>query len=628
MAADRSRQFWMENLFRPVFELKLAQIWLLGGLFTLITGGLAFDTQVPAHLVVGGVMIVISIIRFRQGLPLLKRQFQLFVNYFYMISDIEFRTRNMKDKETSFLGRGFEWGPEHAQRAYQVMSMSTEFHEIKLPLVLKPLSKKYEETTRKLGGRSWIHGLGDEKEVTANESVFHAHSVIFGNPGTGKTTLLKMLSSGALHRGNVIIIIDPKNDSAWRKGIQAECKAIGMEDRFFFFHPSHPSKSCRIDPMSSYARTTELASRIASLLPGESESDPFVQFAWKCIYQIIEAMLYVDEKPQLTSVGYYLMSGKRQLAERCLNKLFLKVYGPEWVTAMGKNIAKLGQGDMLAGMIYHYQMNLMSEHSCQALDGIVSMVTHDAQHMSKMLSTTAPLFAQLTSKPLDELLSPKVTMTEDDNLRPLVDVDKLVRTGGVLYVALDSLSDAMVASAIGKLVLADVCAASARRYNYEEGEGRRVSLFVDEAHACINDPLINMLAVARGAKFELYVSSQTLPDYIAKTDEAQARRILGLASNLFCLRVNDDITQKYATENFGEASIRAVGFSLNSGTSTKGTLGEFSGGLKEQLTDTREKIFPATMLGDLPNLQYIARLADGRKIKGRIPFITETKEAA
>lgn len=625
MATDRGKQFWMENLFRPVFELRLAQIWFIGGVITIITGGLAFDTEVPAHLVLGGAMVFIGLVRLKQGLPLLKRQFRLFVNYFYVITTLSFRKRNFKNPDLAFLGKGFEWGPEHAQRAYQVMSMSSEFKEVKLPLVLKPFSKRYEETTRKLGGRSWIHGLGDEKEINANESVFHAHSVIFGNPGTGKTTLLKMLSSGALHRNNVIIIIDPKNDSAWREGIESECKALGMEDRFYFFHPSHPSKSCKIDPMSSYARTTELASRIASLLPGDSESDPFVQFAWKCIYQVIEAMFYVDEKPQLTSVGYYLMSGKRILAERCLKKLFDKALGEEWVKSMGTSLEKAGGGDMLTGMIMYYQKNLMVEHECQAIEGIISMVTHDAQHMSKMLSSTAPLFAQLTSKPLDELLSPKLTMDEDDHVRPLVDVDKLVRTGGVLYVALDSLSDAMVASAIGKLVLADVCAASARRYNYDGGEGRRVSLFVDEAHACINDPLINMMAVARGAKFELYVSSQTLPDYIAKTDEAQARRILGLASNLFCLRVNDNITQEYATENFGEANIRNVGYSMNSGVSTGGNLGDFAGGLKEELTQTKEKIFPASMLGDLPNLQYIARLADGRKIKGRIPFLNEAE---
>lgn len=620
---DRGKHFWMENMFRPVFELKQAQIWLVGGLFTLVTGGLAFDTKVPIHLLLSVFMCGVAVVRFRQGAPLLKRQFRLFVNYFYVISVLNYRTMNLKDKKTAFLGRGFQWGPEHAQRAYQVMSMSTEYHEVKLPLLMKPFSKKYQSDTRRLGGRAWIHGLGDETEVTADEGVFHAHSVIFGNPGTGKTTLLNMFSSGALHRGNVVIIIDPKNDADWRKTIQRECKALDMEDRFYFFHPSHPSKSCRIDPLRSYARTTELASRLSSLLPGEAESDPYVQFAWKCIYQVIEAQLYVGEQPQLTKVGYYLMSGKFQLAQRCLDKLFKQVLGPEWMSSMGKEIEKMGQGSMVAGMCYYYQQNLQAEHSTPALNGIVEMVSHPAEHMTKMLGSTAPLFAQLTSKPLDELLSPTITLGEDDDLRPIVDVDKLVRTGGVLYVALDSLSDAMVASAIGKLVLADVCAASARRYNYEEGKGRRVSLFVDEAHACINDPLINMLAVARGAQFELYVSSQTLPDYIAKTNEAQARRILGLASNLFCLRVNDNITQEYATENFGEASIRNVGYSLNSGTSTAGALGEFSGGLKEQLSETREKVFPATLLGDLPNLQYIARLADGRKVKGRIPFLKE-----
>lgn len=36
---DRGKQFWMENMFRPVFELKQAQIWFFGGFITLFTGG-------------------------------------------------------------------------------------------------------------------------------------------------------------------------------------------------------------------------------------------------------------------------------------------------------------------------------------------------------------------------------------------------------------------------------------------------------------------------------------------------------------------------------------------------------------------------------------------------------------
>ncbi|HIF9065290.1 TPA: conjugative transfer system coupling protein TraD [Photobacterium damselae] len=618
----RHHHFWMENLFRPIFELNLAAIWMVGGLFTIIAGAtssLEADMRLP--LFVGCGMIIIGLFRIKQGFPLMKRQYALFVNYFYKIDGKKFRKRNIANKEQAFLGRGFEWGTEIAQRAYQVMNMSSKYSDVKLPWILKPFALRFQKTTRKLGGKPWIHGLGDEEETYAEESIFHAHTVIFGNPGTGKTTLLSMLSRAAMHRDNVIIIVDPKNDNDWRTRVQSEANAMGLP--FHFFHPSHPSQSCRIDPLNSYSRSTELASRIASLLPGESDSDPFVQFAWNCIYEIIEAMLYIEEKPQLTSIGHYLMIGKNRLAEKCLHKFFKNTIGDNWLNQKGKEMSALANGDLFNGMINYYFNVTNSELHVKALSDILNMVMHDTAHMSKMLSTTAPLFAQLTSQPLDELLSPKLHMDDRDETNPIVDIDRLVHTGGVLYVALDSLSDQMVASAIGKLICADVCAASARRYNFEKGEGKRVSLFIDEAHAVINDPVLNMLAVARGAKFELYVSSQTLPDYIAKTNEAQARRILGLASNLFCLRVNDNVTQDYATENFGEGKIRSVAYSLNSGTSTTGDLGDFSGGLKEQLSDTKEKLFPPTLLGDLPNLQYIARLADGRKIKGRIPFVLD-----
>lgn len=107
---DRGKQFWMENMFRPVFELKQAQIWFVGGFITLFTGGLALDTSVPIHVILFGYMMIQSGIRVKQGLPLLKRQFKLFVNYFYVISALEFRERNLKKKDVAFLGRGFSWG--------------------------------------------------------------------------------------------------------------------------------------------------------------------------------------------------------------------------------------------------------------------------------------------------------------------------------------------------------------------------------------------------------------------------------------------------------------------------------------------------------------------------------------
>lgn len=35
----------------------------------------------------------------------------------------------------------------------------------------------------------------------------------------------------------------------------------------------------------------------------------------------------------------------------------------------------------------------------------------------------------------------------------------------------------------------------------------------------------------------------------------------------------------------------------------------------------REDAFPSTLLKDLPNLQYVARLADGRTVKVRLPIL-------
>ena len=43
--------------------------------------------------------------------------------------------------------------------------------------------------------------------------------------------------------------------------------------------------------------------------------------------------------------------------------------------------------------------------------------------------------------------------------------------------------------------------------------------------------------------------------------------------------------------------------------------------LKEEEVD----LFPPALLGQLPNLEYIANISGGKIIKGRIPILTERK---
>lgn len=50
-----------------------------------------------------------------------------------------------------------------------------------------------------------------------------------------------------------------------------------------FFHPAFLKRSIRIDPLRHFNNFTEVASRIAALIPSETGSDPFKAFGWDAL---------------------------------------------------------------------------------------------------------------------------------------------------------------------------------------------------------------------------------------------------------------------------------------------------------------------------------------------------------
>jgi conjugal transfer pilus assembly protein TraD len=127
----------------------------------------------------------------------------------------------------------------------------------------------------------------------------------------------------------------------------------------------------------------------------------------------------------------------------------------------------------------------------------------------------------LTSGELGELLSPS-EMDPSGN-RPILDTSNIIRGKHVFYVGLDSLSDAIVSSAIGSILLADFASVAGMIYNSGQKMGR-FSLFVDEAAEVVNLPFIQILNKGRGAGFQVVMATQTLPDIVARLgDEARGR---------------------------------------------------------------------------------------------------------
>ena len=97
-------------------------------------------------------------------------------------------------------------------------------------------------------------------------------------------------------------------------------------------------------------------------------------------------------------------------------------------------------------------------------------------------------------------------------------------------------------------------------------------------------------------------------------------------NNFVSTRTTDPTTQEYVAEQFSKTSITQVQVQRQSGVSTGESLFNFSSTEGARAQQTSEYSFPPQLLGDLPKLQYIARMADGRKLKMRLPIVTNDTE--
>ena len=630
---------YSEHLFRPIYELNTATAWLGGGLATpflsqIYSGG----GSLPTALTIGGGMLATGAYHGIKALPLLKRQLKLTTNKKTFMSVKELRKLNNLEKimtsgkvkekwRTTYIGNGYNWGSEHANRAYQVMDMDSNMSQVELPFFLKPIVKAMLRETEDLGGKPWIHGMGDEKLISVNESNWFGHTCITGNVGTGKTVLLKMISVNALHMGDVLVILDPKNDPDWKEAVQKEMEYLGMSDRFYHLHPAKPSTSVRIPLLKNYTRITEIADRIAPLMGSSGTGKAFQDFAYEIIYFTAQGLHYLGEPIRLTTIQKVISSNRRGLAMRVMDKFYRTTIGENYAEQLADEFADIN-ADRLAAMAGYYNQYLINDHECKAVEGMIQFALHDEGHYAKMVVSLRPVLTSLTAEPLHDLFSPIDDIHDSEDKREIVDLADVMERGGCIYISLDSMTDSSTAGFLSRLLLAELAAIAGSRYNSEDKNPRRVTIANDEVHASIenNDAMMNMLAQGRAASMQMFLATQTISDIEAKTDAATARRFLGLCNNFISMRTTDPATQEYVAAQFAKASVAQQQIRSGTFTDTKSSVLDFSSGYQETLMKTREDAFPPTLLGDLPKLQYVARLADGKRLKMRLPILLNDDE--
>jgi conjugal transfer pilus assembly protein TraD len=316
-------------------------------------------------------------------------------------------------------------------------------------------------------GAPWLHGVGG-RETDIRLPLEHqaGHLLLVGTTGSFKTKLLILILFQAVRRGEAVLVIDPKGDRELRRALQAACQRAGRLQDFVYFHPAFPEVSARLDPLKNWNNATEIASRVAALIPSETGSDPFKAFSWNALNNIVGGLLEVEERPNLLKLRRYVEGGPDELLLRALARYAERYLSdPAARTAPYLKGAR-GQEGAIAGWLRCYREVLAPVRPSPSLEGLISMVLHDRVHFSKMVSSLIPVLGMLTAPPLDGLLSPDPGDAADS--RRLTDTAQLLDHRQVAYLGLDSLANSTIGSAIGSLLIADLTATIGARYNYSQ----------------------------------------------------------------------------------------------------------------------------------------------------------------
>lgn len=592
-----------DNPWRPIYEWPMTAVWF-GSSALMIA--VAKTLPLPAGLGAATAMFCAGVGGYR-ALQAWRRsqdvtRVRLTDKQFISIPKMIDVARKATKLESVWLGSGFHWTDIEAGRMHG--------------LIGNGIATQMGKEILHKDGAYWLHGLDKESDVYADLSCLVGHTLVVGTTRVGKTRLFDLLIAQAITRGEPVIIIDPKGDHGLAENARKVCEALGQGDRFIYFHPAHPERSACIDPLRNWNRKTELASRVAALIPSETSADPFTAFGWKVLNDIVNGLIATGVRPNLIQLRRYIEGGADDLLQKAL-RVHFKTHVKDWESRCSGFI-KQYKGNQLLAYIQFYKDIVIHDVPAVDLDGLISTYEHNREHFQKMVASLIPILSMLTSEPLTELLSPNL---EPGHERIVTDMARAIRSDKVLYVGLDSLADATVGSAIGSVLLADLAAVAGDRYNYGIESIKPVNLFIDEAAEVINQPTIQLMNKGGGALFRVTIATQTFADFASRLgDENKARQVLANTNNKIALRILDTETQQYIADGIPKIKVKTMSVRYGHNVDSR-IYDEYSASYQEQATSEEADLIPPAILSELPPLHFFARLSGGRTIKGRIPIL-------
>ncbi len=497
-----------------------------------------------------------------------------------------------------YLGNGFRWTQKHTQRLKETLHPSSR-HYIEMPrsyiwareketewenkFMLRHIAKKLSSNSvlnpvrslPPIGGKPQLHSVElDEKKVYMGLTERVGHMLVLGTTRVGKTRFEEVLITQDIHRGDIVIVFDPKGDAELMKRVIGEAKKAGRENELTLFHLGYPEISARYNGIGNFNRITEVATRTANQLASEGSSTAFKEFGWRFTNIVAQALVALGRRPDYTQIAQHIQQIEILLIdyyEYWLSK-DAKAGWKEEVVAIKSNIndrnlpmPMRGRNKRAIALVMYtnkYSLNDM------VANGLKSAFEYDKTYFDKIVASLLPLLEKLITGDVSKLVSP---IYEDlDDQRPVFDWKQVIRQKGIVYVGLDALQDLDVASTVGNTMFADLVSEAGDLYKHGLEKGfpdaidyidkkPTISLHADEFNELIGDEFIPMINKAGGAGFQVTAYTQTISDIEARIgSEAKAGQIIGNFNTTVMLRVAEKKTAEIFTDKLDLVELYTV----------------------------------------------------------------------
>lgn len=569
---------------------------------------------------------------------------------------VSFRNRKYTSNPV-YLGMGYEFGPKHSRELYSLL-------ELGLSGATGPNQGSFQ-----------IQNLGRNRAIFTHVKDLEGHTLIFGTPGSGKTRFFDLLISQSIYRDDVVFVIDPKGDNDLKNRAAAAAKAMGKSFEVLDTYTLENNTSA-FNLLGASTKPTEIADRLTSLL--DSKSD-FSNYASEAICAAVISLHYLrkpitisnikksmnlkfyfkaylsrlisyafenNSKEALDLLVSFCTKSKMDICEYPKLAKYMNISGTSSDDSdtstdedndeddsssktgskkTGKTSVKKTSSaadpyralkDKVRVLYGVYELirsqNKTSSPAEEEFEHLYSMCCKDETYFIKVSSSVNPIMSALSMSSLSNYFSKESGS---------ISVRDIYMSNSVLYVSLNSLKNSLLCSYVGKLILSDLCSFCGDIYarNYH---GSNISIFVDEAAEVCNEYLVQLLNKGRGAKASVTLATQTLSDFKKKFgSDYAATQFIGNCNNMISLRIKDSDTAKAFTSTLAKTTVYRRSKSVASRYDV------YSSGISEScnygVTTTEEPLFSDSALMMLPNFEYVAKLNDGRFIKGVIPVITD-----